>query len=749
MKQIILSVICLIGYTSYAQSDRLKKADNYYNKLSYAYAANLYEKLKGTEEDNTELKSKLATSYLNINNFQKAIEIYSQVVELPEATAEDFYNYAYALKVNGNYTESDRWMKKFAEVKPTDSRAKLFLADQDYKTNIDNGKKYFSLKKSDLSSTSVDFGGYINPAQNQVYVISSRKRNPMVEHEWTWDGRRFLDIYSATYNTDGKTGAVKKMKKVNTKFHEGPLAFSKDGKTVYFTRNNIAQGNKRRDRDKIQNLKIYIADVDSKGRFVNEREFKHNSQEYSVGHPAVSADGKTMFLVSDKPGGIGGPDIYKVEILGPDSFGEMINLGPTINTEGKEMFPYIDANGRLFFSSDGRPGLGGMDVYVSEMKNGSFKKVLNLGHPINSRFDDFAFNMAGDAKKGYVSSNRAGNDDIYSIDEILQINFGVLVNGVAKDKKGNIVPLAKIDIYDDNKVLVNSFTADENGEFKFDTEYDKTFVVNGSKEKYFPGKTTVNTKTDEPSVNFEVIMEKDPGMSLYGVVTDSKTKEPLEGVKVYIIDNFSDKAKTVKTPVTGDFREVLNGKKLNDRGSYNLVLEKEGYFSKTVTYNTVFDREGQYDIHNMINLSLEKEVKDLGELVKIEPINFDLGKAIIRPDAAKELDKIVEVMNRYPYMVIELGAHTDCRGSKASNDALSQKRATASAEYIKKRITAPERIFGKGYGETRLLNDCECEGPKVSTCSEEDHAINRRTEFRVISTGNDKLKVEKPEVDSF
>ncbi|MEZ4891386.1 MAG: OmpA family protein, partial [Crocinitomicaceae bacterium] len=211
----------------------------------------------------------------------------------------------------------------------------------------------------------------------------------------------------------------------------------------------------------------------------------------------------------------------------------------------------------------------------------------------------------------------------------------------------------------------------------------------------------------------------------------------------------SDKSKKIITPESGDFREALFGKKLNDRGSYNLILKKEGYFTKTVTYNTVFDRPGQYDVHGVLDLALDPEVKDLRELVQINPINFDLNKYNIRPDAAKELDKIVEVMNKYPNMVVELGSHTDCRATKQYNMKLSDNRAKASAAYIKARITNPERIYGKGYGESRLLNDCECEGNVKSDCSEEEHAANRRTEFKVISTGDDKLKVVNTSTDSF
>ena len=279
--------------------------------------------------------------------------------------------------------------------------------------------------------------------------------------------------------------------------------------------------------------------------------------------------------------------------------------------------------------------------------------------------------------------------------------------------------------------------------------YDKNFALAGSKANYFDGKNTTSTFTTEPIVYADVVLEKDPGLSLYALVSDKKTGLPLEGVTVYLTDNMSGKTKKITTPITGDFREALFGKKLNDRGSYNLVLQKEGYFAKTVTYNTVFDKPGQYDIQSVLDLGLDPQVTDLAEMVQINPINFDLNKYVIRPNAAAELDKIVAIMNKYPYMVVELGSHTDCRASIAYNMKLSDNRAKASAAYIKKKITNPERIYGKGYGESRLLNDCGCEGNVKSDCSEEEHEKNRRTEFKVISTGDDKIKVNNTSTDSF
>lgn len=753
MKSLLLILVsCSLSLSVIGQTGKLKKANDYYKTLSYAYAAEIYEELIGSEVDSPELKSKLAYSYLKMNNVELAIKYYSDMIESDEAKPKDFYNYSYVLKKDGKYPESDHWMRKYSDLASSDIRAQLFLENPDYKRKIDNTVPFFKIENLELNTESTDFGGYYNTNMDEFYFISSRRDRAFVKNEWSWNANRFLDLYKADRDSSNVLNNISLVSKVNTRFHEGPLEYSPKGDKVYFTRNNIARGKDRKDAQRIQNLKLYIADVEEDGSFSNEREFVYNSKDYSVGHPSITKDGKTMYLASDKPGGFGGADIYKVAILENEEFGEMINLGEAINTEGQEMFPMIDHENRLFFSTDGHSGLGGLDVFVALLEENSVGKVHNLAAPINTRFDDFSFNMSNDFKSGYVSSNREGGkglDDIYSVESTRPFSFGVAIEGIAKDKKDSIVPLAKIDLKDEDGNILNTVTADENGAYSFEAEYEKNYQLTGSKDKYFDGNNTASTFTNEQIVYADVILEKNPGLSLYALVTDKKTGLPLEGVQVFLTDNMTDSTLEVLTPVTGDFRRALHDKKLNDRGSYSLILKKEGYFSKMVIYNTLFDKPGQYDIHAKMDLGMDPEVTDLSQMIKINPINFDLNKYNIRPDAALELDKIVAIMNQYPNMIIELGAHTDCRASRAYNEKLSDRRAKASAEYIRKSITDPTRIYGKGYGESILLNDCECEGNVKSDCSEEEHQENRRTEFKVISTGNDKVKVDNTSPDSF
>lgn len=759
MKTILFILsITFLSFSSLAQTGKLKKADNYYSKLAYSYAAPIYEELIGSEVDSPKLKSKLASSYYNMGDMINAEKYYAQMISSNEATKEDFFFYAQALKQIGNYTESDRWMAKVNDTAQADLRGISFIENTSYVQQIEKQGIRFTINNLSINTAFADFGGYPSVDSKSSYFVSSRRKRVAVQNEWSWDSKRFLDLYKASVETDKQLSNAELItKRVNTRFHEGPLCFSPDNKTVFFTRNNISKGKNRRDQKGIQNLKLFKSTIDAEGKWLNEEVLNFNSTEYSVGHPSISTDGKTLYFASDMPGGFGGADIYKVNLNPDGTYGQPVNMGKEINTEGQEMFPWISSDGNLFFSSNGHVGLGGLDVFVMLAdKNGAFGKMMNVGKPLNSQNDDFAFTMNPDNKTGYFSSNREGgkgDDDIYSYTLLKPFKTSLSVQGIITDlRTKEILPGATVNLTDDKGKIIQTVTADEKGTYSFDVEPELNYKVEATKDTYFNNSGTFTTINLDPTLEVitkDLNLEKDPGLSLYALITDKKSGLPLEGVILTLIDNITGEKTTYTTGASGDFRKPLADKKIDNQGSYNFIVQKEGYFTKTVTYNTKFNKPGQYNVHEALDLSLDAEVKDLSELVKINPINFDLNKFNIRADAAKELDKIVEIMNKYPNMVVELGSHTDCRASIKYNETLSDKRAKASAAYIKAKITNPSRIYGKGYGESRLLNDCGCEGNVKSTCSEEEHQLNRRTEFKVISTGNDKVKVTNTSTDSF
>jgi outer membrane protein OmpA-like peptidoglycan-associated protein len=376
-------------------------------------------------------------------------------------------------------------------------------------------------------------------------------------------------------------------------------------------------------------------------------------------------------------------------------------------------------------------------------KNGAFGKLLNVGLPVNSKNDDFAFSMNRDNQTGYFSSNREGgkgDDDIYSYVLIKPFIHQLIVSGIVRDESnGEILAGVTVQLFDQNGNVIATALTDKNGGYTFDLEPDHEYTVGVNNVLgYFNNTKSISTKDIDPSVetiNGDISLEKDPGLSLYCLVTDKNTGSPLNGVSIKVIDA-STKSTVMQgtTPESGDLKKGLVGQKIGDKLSYTVQLSKEGYLEKTLTFNYSITQPGQIDLHEMLDVSMTKlDVgQDLASLIDIKPILFDLNKFNIRKDASIELEKIIKVMNQYPTMVIELGSHTDCRGSIASNTTLSDKRAKASADYIKARISNPERIYGKGYGESKLKVDCPCEGTVKSTCPEEEHQKNRRTEFIIL-----------------
>ena len=714
---------------SVAQNEKIKSGRKNYNKFSYSKAIEKYETL---DIKTTDVNRQLGESYYIAGNSEKAEKYYETVVASSDAKPEDYYRYGFILRVNNKYPESEKWIKKFGETRSEDSRVEeyLFFPGATQKLMKDEGR--YQIINMDINSEQEDFGAaYYN---NKLVFASSREGVKPVVRRWNGNGLPFLDIYQSSILIDGQLTMPELFAdNVNKKYHEGPVVFSEDGKTMVFTRDNY----KEKATDGTTNLELFTTQLVD-GEWKNETPFPYNNKEYSVGHPSLSPDGNTLYFVSNMPGGLGGTDIYKSEKEVNGTWGKPQNLGNEINTEGNEMFPFYHSSNLFFFASDGHIGLGGLDEFYAQVKPTGFGKIKNMGIPVNSSRDDFALILNKEMKSGYFSSNRTGgkgDDDLYAFNLLKPFLLGKTIKGVATDESGKILSNTIVMLKDENGNEIGAVTTGDDGVFSFGVDADKHYYkLNYSKTKYFGGDKVVNTSGSEDVITANIILEKDMGFSLYCLITEKGTKKPLENVKIKVVNNITKKEEKIATLITGDIRKVLADNKLNDKISYNLIMEKEGYLAKTVTYNKTLEREGEYNVHEDLDVSMDKiDIGgDLAKLINIKPIYFDLGKYNIRKDAIIELDKIVKVMNENPNMVVELGSHTDCRGSKASNELLSDNRAKASAAYIKSKIISPERISGKGYGESKLKNDCACEGEIKSTCSEDEHQQNRRTEFIIV-----------------
>lgn len=726
-----ISITCLTVFNLNAQkSSQETKGDYQFSIYNFEEAIVNYTKSKNLT---TEGQRRLAESYRNTGNTIKAEETYAEVVKQNDVIAEDYFNYASALNSNGKYELFKSWMEKFKNAKPNDLRAKNYAADVSQLNNLlkDHGK--YKIEHLAVNTAAQDFGpSYFY--NDMIVFASTRGGSPSIKKNYNWNQKPFLDLYVSVVQNGQFGTPVVLNKKLNKSRHEGPATFYNDGNNMAFTRNSYSGKGK----DGVIRFQIFFT-TKQNGKWVNEEAFTYNSEEYSTGHPCYNSDGSIMYFASDMPGGFGGSDIYRVQKDANGKWGKPENMGDNVNTEGNEMFPFFEENtGFLFFASNGHLGLGGLDIFLAPTLDEGTGKALNLGTPMNSAADDFGLIVDSKMKKGYFCSNKSGgsgDDDIYSFEFLSPISVNKIINGIVKDKSGNSMADAEVILLDEKNNIVKKIKTKSDGSYEFEIEDGGFFLIKASKESYLPASAPANTTNSYNLRVSDLVLDKDPGSTLHLVITDKGTKNPLEGVKVKLTNNLSGKSEDLTENTNGDYSKILSEIKVNDRISYNIALEKPGYVSKTVTFNKLIEKNGKIAVHQEIDLSLDKIAVglDLAKAINIAPIYFDLGKSTIRKDAANELDKIVKVMNENPNMVVELGSHTDCRGSAASNQALSTSRAKASAEYIKSKISTPSRISGKGYGESKLQNNCACEGNKKSTCSEEEHQQNRRTEFIIVS----------------
>lgn len=687
------------------------------------------EKFEGKNKMTLDEKRQLAESYKLSGKYALAEKVYANIIATLEKTEEDIYAYAQILKMNSNYSEAQKQMTVYSVLKANDIRAKLFNENKAYISELLKDKGQFKIKNLESNSAQQDFG--VIYFKDKVVFTSSRcNAFNATLHHWNSSNLPYLDLFVAKTDDKSEIKNVKKLSRFNKKYHEGPATYSKDGNTLMYTEDNY----KEKSSDGIRKLVIMEAKFIN-GKWGSKIPFPLNNKEYSVGHPSLSPDGNTLYFASDMPGGKGGVDIYRTTRNADGSWGTPENLGEQINTEGNEMFPFIHENGLLFFSSDGRPGLGGLDVFATQIKNNHISKVINIGVPVNSNKDDFTFVLNNEKNKGYFASNREGGkgfDDIYAFDLLKPFVFSKSIKGSAKDKEGNLLANTKINLYDTKGNVINTINTSEDATFTFDVEDNGTYHLIGTKNHYFDGNTSVDITGQSEIVMTDVVLEKDPGLSLLALITDAASMLPLEGVKANLTNVLTNTPiGNYNTPETGDFKTPLTNHKIGDKIVYKLKLEKAGYLTKEVVFSYEIVKPGEIKMHETLDLSMAKLNigGDLAKMINLNSIYFDLGKWNIRKDAASELDKIVKVMNEYPNMVVELGAHTDCRGTAISNEKLSNKRAIASANYIKKWITNPDRISGKGYGESKLKNGCACEGNAKTSYTEAQHQENRRTEF--------------------
>ena len=574
----------------------------------------------------------------------------------------------------------------------------------------------FEISNLEFNTAKMDFA----PAFYKEGLVFAKSSSTSIKN----DTIAQVDLFYVKKIDNGFSSPKKFSNEINSKFHEGPSVFMGDS-MILFTRTGLA--GKKRITGTDERAHLYLMQAENrKGKWENVKSLPFSNSEYSTGHPALSPDGKLMVFASDKSNGIGGVDLYVTKYIN-NEWGTPENMGINVNTLQNEMFPFIDSKGVLYFSSNREESFGGLDVFKVELDEaGKIKgKPERLPKPLNSDGDDFSLITNNDGTSGYLTSNRGGGkgkDDIYSFN----LTGQTLVEEVTVDKERSI----SIQVVDDqtNKGVLSNISlldsegrsvlrgeTDVNGKIHFDTFESDLSIINVVTSSYFATKKEM--KRDES----EIIIKVNKSVGFSGVIKDNVTGKGIEGVKVSALDTASNTNQATVTDVNGDYFLKLAPNKY-----YKLKLSKSGFFNisdEIITKNRpIASNEISFDLEPII----------IGKSIAIENIYYELASSKITEESAKSLDKIVILMKENPEIQVELGAHTDARGKNTYNLSLSQKRAESVVLYVVNHGISKSRMVAKGYGETKLLNKCD-DGNK---CEEKEHAINRRTEFKVIAIDN-------------
>lgn len=636
-----LIVVLFIQLGLYGQNSSWK-ADQYFEDYRFKEAAELYEKsISDTDAIEGITLERLADSYFNLNNYSTAYKWYEKLYQLNHGEIKEstLIRYVQSARASRAYEKADKLITEFYA--DNYDRLEVIATQKRHLDKIKESDSLYKINDLDINSSKSDFA----PMYHGDYLLFSSARDTSVAKDryYVWNKQPFLDLYIAERNKqNGELSTPKKFGgNTITNFHDATPAFSKDGKFVYFSRNYTNKNKLKANNDGISNFEIVRGYVNG-NQITNIESMAFNDVNYSCGHPAISADGKYLFFVSDMPGGYGATDIYVAEIFKDGKANNPVNLGPTINTAGREMFPFA-TDSTLYFSSDAHYGLGGLDVFSTKMmSNTSFETPLNMGPALNSNMDDFSFIIDPIENTGYFASNRSlgkGDDDIYFFRQKEPMQYQ-LFSGMVLDKATeDPIPFADIVVNDIlNDTVYARSTSDQDGFYQLKLPFKRTHEVTFSKELY-TSETLLAKTTDQPNIE-------------------------LKDNDVYLT-------------------------------SLKSLTVKEGDLTK----------------------------------IDVDPIYFEYDKADITPKAEKALEKVLYVLKEFPEIRILIESHTDSRGSDDYNLSLSNARAEHTKRYLIAQGVQRGRIEGaRGFGEKRLLNKCS----NGVRCAEEDHAINRRSNFVII-----------------
>lgn len=760
---IICFLLCLATLNCIGQ---LEKANSYFQIEQYAEAIKAYTKILKNDSMHIEATQNLAYAYKKLNDYTNAEKFYKKAIIINPKEPSNYLYLGQVLKNTNKLNLAKQQFQILIEMQPTNVLAKMLLKSIDDISVWEMAKNEFVVTLLDnINTTNAEFCPYF---YNQDLIFVSDRQKDLLNEKY--DGVTNKPYYSILYANEKQE--YKKVKaystQLNTTYHDGPLSISSDGKTIYFTRSV-----KRQFSNKVVNYsKIYQATLNKK-RWKNSKELTFNSEHYSVAHPAISSDGNTLYYTSNKPGGFGGMDLYKV-IKTEEGWSEPKNLGEEINTPYNEMFPYF-SNDMLYFSSDKPSGYGGLDIYAISFANNQWKlPIEHFKAPLNSGADDYGISFK-DKDSGYFSSNRqggVGGDDIYSFKQLAKQELssvtGLLVNNVSNSS-------IKIQLLNENNQVLQAVLTDTNGSFEFNNlikneNYlikvisDNDMLLRES-ELYLTnqkGEKVLQLQRVEQGIykfkalaysyfnTLEKIVDTEETLltiNIYGQVYKKLPGDYSNGMQVFLIDEEENIIKAVTTDNNGKFifKKLSPGEtylfKLEENDQmYNVIITDENgklvYVSKRISEN----------IYKYTRLNTEKTIITLlnenDEIIKIEENeSFIISKIFYAYDSYElnelsknELNKLISILQKNPKLGVKLNAHTDDIGSETYNVALSQKRANAALDYILSKGIDKKRVLAKGYGKSIPIAPNQLPS---GADNPNGRSKNRRTEFSLIQLLNE------------
>lgn len=721
---VLYAAFLILPLVSFSQSTNVttlfhgnvKKADVYFNHYAYRNALTLYLHAHDQDPENVYIMDQIAECYFKLHDPVSAELWYAKIIDKPNLHPLAKYEYAEVLSMNGKYEESKYWFEQYAKENPENTMVKEqieFLANL---KNYLSDSLRFIVTGVNFNTSHSEYG--VHYFHDGLVFASSRDLDWYLKHT-PFDAvdldESLLNMYYVPGKSKGEHGQVESLHKEHIKsvLHEGPVAFFNQDKRAAYTRTNIKNGKPVYDKNHKAHLQIFFADVETLSSMTNITPFEHNSIDYSVAHPTLSPDGSIMYFSSTAPGGLGGSDIYSsTNINGKWSVPE--NVGPTINTPGDESFPFLANDTTLYFSSNGHGTLGGLDILVSYKHQDKFRKAINFGGPLNSRFDDFSLVTDSTGRVGYLASNRPGGmglDDIYHYEAT---NYFLTGRLLAYDKTGDPVEGAAIYAIDKKTGdILDSDITDNDGRYGLSLPFDKDYKIVVKKDGYDMlndlSYSTQGNPMGTDSLN-ALLWKRD--LFAKGRIYSNETQQPLAGVTVIAHDLNTNKSDTLT---------------LNERSEYTLPLQPDKKYRLQFSKPDYITKELEINTDGILRGTLLNDVVLVQESIGDVVIHFEYNKSVITEESRNLMKPLIATLKKFPKSTLNIGAHADSRGSVAYNQRLTDDRAKNTRKYFTSQGISGKRITAKGFGEKLLLNQCS----DGVVCEEQQHTLNRRAEVKV------------------